>query len=58
MFSLAKCILKGAFQRDECRGAHFKPDFQKPSLTATDPAERRKQAEQWVDEFDRNNESI
>ena len=27
MFPLAKAILKGALQRDECRGAHFKPDF-------------------------------
>ena len=56
MFPIAKCILKGALQRDECRGAHFKPDFQKPSLTAEDPAERRRQAENWLDEFDTNNE--
>ncbi len=56
MFPIAKCILKGALQRDECRGAHFKPDFQKPSLTAEDPADRRRQAEEWLDEFDRNNE--
>ena len=25
MFPIAKCILKGALQRDECRGAHYKP---------------------------------
>jgi len=56
MFPLAKCILKGALQRDECRGAHFKPDFQKPSLTADDPAERRRQAEAWCDEFEANND--
>ncbi|QDT11688.1 succinate dehydrogenase flavoprotein subunit [Planctomycetes bacterium K23_9] len=56
MFPIAKCILKGALQRDECRGAHFKPDFQKPSLTAEDPGERRRQAEVWLDEFDKNNE--
>ena len=55
MFPLAKTILKGALQRDECRGAHFKPEFQKPPLTAEDPAERRKQAEQWCDEFEANN---
>ncbi|WP_153558996.1 succinate dehydrogenase flavoprotein subunit [Roseimaritima sediminicola] len=55
MFPLAKCILKGALQRDECRGAHFKPDFTKPSLTAEDPAERRRQAEQWCDAFEENN---
>ena len=56
MFPLAKTILKGALQRDECRGAHFKPDFQKQALTADDPAERRKQAEQWCDDFEKNNE--
>ncbi|TWT69660.1 succinate dehydrogenase flavoprotein subunit [Crateriforma conspicua] len=56
MFPLAKCILKGALQRDECRGAHYKPDFQKPPLTAEDPAERRRQAEAWCDEFEANNE--
>ena len=56
MFPLAKTILKGALLRDECRGAHFKPDFQKPALTAKGPAERRKQAEKWCDEFEKNNE--
>lgn len=55
MFPLAKCVLKGALQRDECRGAHYKPDFTKPSLTAEDPAERRRQAEQWCDAFEENN---
>ena len=43
MFPLAKTILKGALQRDECRGAHFKPDFALPGLKPTDPAERRRQ---------------
>jgi succinate dehydrogenase / fumarate reductase, flavoprotein subunit len=27
MFPLALTILKGALARDECRGAHFKPEF-------------------------------
>ncbi|WP_409994568.1 succinate dehydrogenase flavoprotein subunit [Rhodopirellula sp. MGV] len=58
MFPIAKCILQGALQRDECRGAHYKPEFQRPSLTAEDPAERRKQAEEWLDEFDKNNEKF
>ena len=43
MFPLAKALLQGALQRDECRGAHFKPDFKMPSLTSTDdegPASR------------------
>ncbi|WP_442506537.1 succinate dehydrogenase flavoprotein subunit [Novipirellula sp. SH528] len=56
MFPLAKAILKGALQRDECRGAHFKPDFQKPSLTSEDPVERRQQAEAWCDAFEANNQ--
>jgi succinate dehydrogenase / fumarate reductase flavoprotein subunit len=55
MFPLAKTILKGALLRDECRGAHFKPDFAMPGLTAQDPAERRRQAEQWCDRFEENN---
>ena len=55
MFPLAKAILKGARLRDECRGAHFKPEFQFPSITATDPAERRRQAEEWCDRFEENN---
>ncbi len=55
MFPLAKTILKGALQRDECRGAHFKPDFARPSLTAEDPADHRRQAEEWCDVFEENN---
>lgn len=56
MFPIAKSILAGALNRDECRGAHYKPEFQKPSLTAEDPAARRKQAEEWCDAFEKNNE--
>jgi|688.fasta_scaffold00922_31 succinate dehydrogenase / fumarate reductase flavoprotein subunit len=55
MFPLAFAVLQGALQRDECRGAHFKTAFSPPSLTATDPAERRLQAEQWCDRFEENN---
>jgi succinate dehydrogenase / fumarate reductase flavoprotein subunit len=55
MFPLAKTILKGALLRDECRGAHFKPEFAMPPLTAEDPAERRREAEQWCDRFEANN---
>ncbi|MFO0816339.1 MAG: succinate dehydrogenase flavoprotein subunit [Pirellulales bacterium] len=52
MFPLAKTILKGARMRDESRGAHFKPDFSMPGLKSTDPAERRKEAEVWCDQFE------
>jgi succinate dehydrogenase / fumarate reductase flavoprotein subunit len=54
MLPLAKTILKGALQRDECRGAHFKPEFAMPGIDATNPADRRREAEQWCDRFDEN----
>jgi succinate dehydrogenase / fumarate reductase flavoprotein subunit len=54
MFPLAKLILKGALLRDECRGAHFKPDFAMPGIAATDPAEKRREAEAWCDRFEEN----
>jgi len=55
MFPLARTILKGARARDECRGAHYKPQFAPPAVDAADPAERRRQAEAWCDRFARNN---
>src|SRR4029450_12698968 len=55
MFPLAFCILKGALQRDECRGAHYKPAFAMSGLKSTDSVERRKEAEAWCDKFDENN---
>jgi len=54
MFPLARTILKGALQRDECRGAHFKPDFAMPGLDAKEPGERRRQAEKWCTSFEEN----
>jgi succinate dehydrogenase / fumarate reductase flavoprotein subunit len=54
MFPIALSILRGALARDECRGAHFKPDFSMPSLKAEEPGERRKEAEQWCDSFQKN----
>jgi succinate dehydrogenase / fumarate reductase flavoprotein subunit len=54
MFPLAKTILRGALARDESRGAHYKPDFCMPGLEATEPAERRREAEQWCDRFEEN----
>ena len=54
MFPVAKLILKGALLRDECRGAHFKPDFAMPGLAATDPLAKRREAEQWCDRFEEN----
>ena len=54
MFPLAKVILNGALLRDECRGAHFKPDFAMPGIAATEPAEKRLEAEAWCDRFEEN----
>ncbi|HKD35215.1 MAG TPA: succinate dehydrogenase flavoprotein subunit [Pirellulales bacterium] len=54
MFPIAKLILKGARQRDECRGAHYKPDFAPPGIEASNPAEHRRLAEKWCDEFEAN----
>src|SRR5690606_4420579 len=35
-------------------GAHYKPDFSMPSLSAAEPEARRREAEQWCDEFQEN----
>jgi succinate dehydrogenase / fumarate reductase flavoprotein subunit len=54
MFPIAKAIVKGALQRDECRGAHFKPAFALPGLKSTDPAGQHHEAEAWCDRFEEN----
>jgi succinate dehydrogenase / fumarate reductase, flavoprotein subunit len=54
MFPVAKLMVKGALLRDECRGAHFKPDFAMPGIAATDPVEKRAEAEEWCDRFEEN----
>ena len=56
MFPMAKAIVQGALARDECRGAHFKPDFAMPSLAATSAAERHVEAVAWCDRFEANNQ--
>ena len=55
MFPLAKTIVKGALQRNECRGAHYKPEFAMPSLEASDEEGRLQEAEKWCDKFEANN---
>jgi succinate dehydrogenase / fumarate reductase flavoprotein subunit len=55
MIILAKAITLGALMRNECRGAHDKPEFEIPGPTADDPATQRKQAEEWCDKFDQRN---
>ncbi len=55
MFPLARTILKGAIARDECRGAHYKPEFAMPQVDASEADERQRQAEAWCDRFEENN---
>lgn len=55
MFPLAKAILHGALARDECRGAHYKPEFDMPGIESDDPAERHRQAEEWCTKFEEKN---
>ena len=56
MIMLSRVVAQGALQRDECRGAHFKPDFQIPPPDTDDPAGLRRQAEQWCKAFKEKNE--
>ena len=55
MFPVAKAILQGAIARDESRGAHYKPEFAQGEITAAEPAQRRRDAEAWIDRFEANN---
>ncbi|MCH8054248.1 MAG: succinate dehydrogenase flavoprotein subunit [Planctomycetes bacterium] len=56
MIDLAKVIAKGALLRDECRGAHYKPEYDIPAPTADEPAELRRQAEEWCTAFKTKND--
>ncbi|HRX84065.1 MAG TPA: succinate dehydrogenase (quinone) flavoprotein subunit, partial [Phycisphaerae bacterium] len=56
MIMMARVITRGALQRDECRGAHFKPDFQIPAPKSDDPAELHQQAEEWCRAFQERND--
>ncbi len=55
MMLLAKVIAKGALLRDECRGAHYKPEFEIPAPTAEEPAELEKQADKWCEQYHQQN---
>ena len=55
MFPIARTILKGALQRDECRGAHYKPEFETPGIDPNvSDSEKRRLAGEWIDRFDAN----
>ncbi|MCH9001062.1 MAG: succinate dehydrogenase flavoprotein subunit [Planctomycetes bacterium] len=51
MILIAKVIAQGALMRDECRGAHYKPEFAIPATDADEPAELREQAKKWCSAF-------
>ncbi len=56
MILIARVIATGALQRDECRGVHYKPEFQIPSPDADAPDELHRQAVQWCDRFAARND--
>ena len=51
MLVLAKVIAKGALLRNECRGAHFKPDYLIPGPKAGDAQTIHAEAVRWVEAF-------
>ena len=55
MLLLARVIVDGALRRNECRGAHYKPEFQIPAPTAEDPEELRREAEEWCRRYHAQN---
>ena len=58
MFPLAKAILKGALARDECRGAHYKPDFDMPGIARRPtPPSAAARPKQWCDRSKRRTAS-
>ncbi len=56
MITMAEVIAQGALMRDECRGAHFKPEFLIESPDSDDPATLREQAVTWCTKFKEKNE--
>ena len=47
MFELAKVIAKGALLRDECRGAHYKPEFLLPKPKTASPKDDPEFMARW-----------
>ncbi|MBK9120923.1 MAG: succinate dehydrogenase flavoprotein subunit [Phycisphaerales bacterium] len=56
MLLLARVITTGALLRDECRGAHYKPECAIPAPTAESSDELRKQARTWCEKYQRQNQ--
>ncbi len=56
MLVMARVIAQGALQRDESRGAHFKPEFKIADPKGGDPKTLREEAKRWCREFKANND--
>jgi succinate dehydrogenase / fumarate reductase flavoprotein subunit len=56
MLVLGKVIALGALQRDESRGAHYKPDFTIDGLDPDSKEDLTEQARRWCREFQANND--
>lgn len=56
MIQMARVVTQGALQRDECRGAHYKPDFLIPAPDADDAVGLRRQAQAWCQAFKEKND--
>jgi succinate dehydrogenase / fumarate reductase flavoprotein subunit len=51
MLIMARVIARGALLRNECRGAHYKPDYAIPAPKGGDPETVRTEAVRWVQAF-------
>jgi succinate dehydrogenase / fumarate reductase flavoprotein subunit len=56
MIEQAEVITEGALRRDECRGAHYKPEFEIPAPDSDEPDVLRQQAERWCRAFKEKND--
>lgn len=51
MLIMARVIALGALMRNECRGAHYKPDYAIPAPKGQDPETIHAEAVRWVQAF-------
>lgn len=56
MIELAKVIARSALERNECRGAHYKPDYEIPAPRGDDPRTLEVEARRWCEAFAKKNE--
>ncbi|MCH7871062.1 MAG: FAD-binding protein, partial [Planctomycetes bacterium] len=56
MLLLARVIVKGALLRNECRGAHYKPEFAIAAPSADDADTLKAEATEWCKKYQKQNE--